>query len=60
MKFSTLLVFSIFFCFNAFSLGGLNDYFIENKGQFDSYIKYKHAIPNGELILTSKGIVYQL
>ncbi|MFD1553319.1 hypothetical protein DNU06_06555 [Putridiphycobacter roseus] len=60
MKLSSLLVFSLIFCFNALSLGGLNDYFIENKGQFEPHIKYKHSIPNGELILSNKRLVYQL
>lgn len=35
-------------------------YFIENKGQWDSLILFKSELPQGNVLITKEGIIYQL
>ena len=54
---------SLFYILLSFSLIGQESFdwcFIENKGQFDSKVEFKHALPNGALFLESTGLSYHL
>ncbi|MFK8036863.1 MAG: gliding motility-associated C-terminal domain-containing protein [Crocinitomicaceae bacterium] len=50
----------ILFSFNSIAQSPYDWCFIENAGQYEDQVSFKHVLPNGSMFLTKTGITYHL